>query len=274
MHVAQPSLSQQIRLLEAELGGPLLERLPRELRLTAAGEAFLPEARAAVHAAARAGRAARRALGASEVELEIATVRSLAVGLLPQVIQRMHQLHPGIVVRLHEFGHRAHLEESLRAGVGDVALGPRPTRWSGPVRKLGWEQFVVVLPPVARGGRRAISLEELADDEWVLFQDDHGLAAVVLRLAENAGFEPKCAVRTSQVEAAARLAAAGLGVALIPRNAVPPGLEASVLSLSPPVIREVTLYSRGLWSPAAKALMAALDAESWERPPRGATVVA
>src|SRR3954464_2598404 len=61
--VAQPSLSQQIKSLERELGGPLLERLPTGGRLPAAGKAFLPEARAAVTHAERAKRNARSALG-------------------------------------------------------------------------------------------------------------------------------------------------------------------------------------------------------------------
>ena len=59
MHVSQPSLSQQVRALEEELGGELLERLPRSVRLTSAGKAFLPHARAAVHSADRAVRSAR-----------------------------------------------------------------------------------------------------------------------------------------------------------------------------------------------------------------------
>src|SRR5258705_4246985 len=61
--IAQPSLSQQIKSLERELGGSLLERLPKGVRLTAAGKAFLPEARAAVAHADRARRNARGALG-------------------------------------------------------------------------------------------------------------------------------------------------------------------------------------------------------------------
>src|SRR6476646_6297177 len=76
--VAQPSLSQQIGALEAELGGPLLERLPRGVRLTMAGQNFLPEARAAVGHADRARRAVRMALTLESGQLEIATVTSAA----------------------------------------------------------------------------------------------------------------------------------------------------------------------------------------------------
>jgi DNA-binding transcriptional LysR family regulator len=80
MHVSQPSLSQQVRALEEELGGDLLERLPRSVRLTSAGKAFLPHARAAVNSAERAVRSAREALQLKTGALEISTVRSIAVG--------------------------------------------------------------------------------------------------------------------------------------------------------------------------------------------------
>src|SRR5919198_2779626 len=63
LKLSQPSLSQQIRRLEGELGGPLIERLPRGLRLTVAGTAFLPQAQAAVRAAERGAASARAALG-------------------------------------------------------------------------------------------------------------------------------------------------------------------------------------------------------------------
>jgi DNA-binding transcriptional LysR family regulator len=92
--VAQPSLSQQIKSLERELGGPLLERLPKGVRLTAAGKAFLPEARAAVTHAERARRNARSALGLQAGELEVATVTSVAFGVLPPAFERWHERYP------------------------------------------------------------------------------------------------------------------------------------------------------------------------------------
>jgi len=67
LHVTPPSLSQQLRVLEDEIGGPLLERLPRGMRLTAAGRALLPEARAAVLAAQSSARSARAACTGSSL---------------------------------------------------------------------------------------------------------------------------------------------------------------------------------------------------------------
>ncbi len=274
-HVAQSSLSQQIRLLEAELGGPLIERLPRSIRLTAAGKAFLPEARAAVAAAERAARAARTALKLERGELEIATVRSLAVGVLPQSIERWHRLHPGVSIRLQEYVHRARLEEAVRSGIGDIAVGPRPLDWRGPISSLGWEEFVIVLPSADPAAREEgpLALERLADREWVLFPPHHGLSDLIAATCMSAGFQPVAAVRTAQVEAAARLAAAGLGPTLVPDNVVPAELAVNVRRLEPPVVRELVAYTRTEWSPQARAYLELIRDQDWKRRPARATVV-
>jgi DNA-binding transcriptional LysR family regulator len=275
--VAQPSLSQQIRVLEAELGGALLERMPGGVRLTAAGRAFLPEARAAVERADRAAHAARAALGARGGELELVTLTSLAVGLLPAVLRAFHERFPEVAVRLREHSHRGEMEERVRDGLGDLAIGPPPPSWPWPVEPLGWEEMVVVLPPsdplAARGGR--VDLAELADREWVLFETGHGLHDLMTLVCADAGFVPRGTVRTSQVVAAPLLAAAGLGPALVPDNVVPPGLEAEVRGLRPPRARRVTVYGRGAPAPLAAAFLGVLRALPWRtRRPAGAVPVA
>ncbi|TMD62490.1 MAG: LysR family transcriptional regulator, partial [Chloroflexi bacterium] len=204
--ITQPSLSQQIRTLEAEVGGALLERLPRGVRLTPAGRALLPEAQTAVRAADRAGNAARMALALEAGELEVATLLSMAVGILPVVIASWIRHHPEIAIRMREYTHRTLLEDDVRTGVGDIALGPVPESWDGLVDRLGWEELIVVLPssdPLAGAG--PLALETLADRPWILFQPGHGLTEVVDAACRRAGFQPRVAVRTTQVEAATRL---------------------------------------------------------------------
>jgi len=264
--ITQPSLSQQIRTLESEVGGALLERLPRGVRLTPAGRALMPEAQTAVRAADRAGNAARMALALEAGELEVATLLSMAVGILPVVIASWIRHHPEIAIRMREYTHRSLLEDDVRAGVGDIALGPVPESWDGPVDRLGWEELVVVLPssdPLAGAGR--LALETLADRPWILFQPGHGLTEVVDAACRRAGFQPRVAVRTTQVEAATRLAAAGLGPAMVPDNVVSPGLDANVVRLDPPVRRELAAYTRSDWSPLASAFLDALKRSRWLR---------
>src|SRR2546428_3508745 len=97
--ITQPSLSQHIRSLEEELNGAVFDRLPRGVSLTPAGRILLPEARAAVRAVERGWQGARAALALESGELEVATVLSMAVGLLPRFIRRWHERHPHVAIR-------------------------------------------------------------------------------------------------------------------------------------------------------------------------------
>jgi len=273
--VAQPSLSQQIKSLERELGGPLLERLPKGVRLTAAGKAFMPGARAAVAHADRATRDARSALGLEGGELEVATVTSVAYSILPPAFEVWHNRHPATTIALREYTHRRALDDAVRVGVGDIAVGPRPPRWPGSVVELGWEEFVVVLPvsdSLART-KRPVSLDQLAERDWVLFGPDHGLSELVLGVCAGAGFTPRRIVQTDQVAAAAPLACAGLGVAIVPSNVVPDGLEGETRRLRPALVRQLVAFTRQDWSPLAQAFLEVLQAQPWERRPRSATII-
>lgn len=248
--VSQPSLSQQIRALEAELGGALLERLPRGVRLTAAGQELLGEARATLAHSQRARRVVRRALELEAGQLEVAVTSSASLGILPAVLRDWQSRHPEIEVSLIEFPHRRALEEAARDGVGDIAVSSMPEAWSGQVERLGWEEIVLVLPdgdPLLE--REAVDLRELADRRWVHYVSSTGLAAVVDFCCASAGFAPRVAVRTSQVAAAPRFAAAGIGPALVPEHIVPEALQRLVRPASPRPARAVCAFVRGEWTP-------------------------
>src|SRR6476646_2600440 len=266
--ISQPSLSQHIRALEADVDGTLLDRLPHGVSLTPAGRVLLPEARMAVRALERGRQSTRSALALELGELEIATVLSMAVGVLPHHIGVWHERHPNVSIRLHEFRHRTLLEDAVEQGVADFAIGPRPVRrWDGPNEIVGWEEFVIVVAPTDPLARRkSIRLEELRDREWVLYHADHGLAGIVDEVCRHSGFRPRGAVRTSQAEGALRLAAAGLGVALIPDNIVVPGIDAGVLRLEPRLLRDVAVYARVALSPTAAAFVDIVRAAARPRP--------
>lgn len=145
LRVAQPSLSQQVRLLERAVGGPLLERTPRGVRPTPAGTVFLPKARSALLAAADGARMARR-----EVEepggVCLAVVPGAPNGLLATAVARWRDAHPGAAVRWHEHPDAQRVEEKLRDSPGVVAISVDPGPGPGRRIALGTDPLVVVGP--------------------------------------------------------------------------------------------------------------------------------
>ncbi|MFI0405724.1 LysR substrate-binding domain-containing protein [Actinomadura sp. 3N508] len=261
LHVTQPALSHQIRALERTAGAPLLERLPRAVGLTPAGRAMLPHARAALADAAKAESAVRRAAGLAAGELRLATVYSISIGVLPPALRAWRRLHPGIDVRLFEHRHAGELAEAMARGQADLAIGPPPSGWTGPVRTLGTEEFVVAVPaddPLALQGADEVELGALRDRPWVHYGPDNGLAAVLDRACLAAGFRPDAAVRTEQTASAPILAATGLGPALFPANLVPDGYEGHILRPRPAITRVLAAYARTHMDELSSAFLAVL----------------
>lgn len=258
LHVSQPTLSNQVRALEQVAGGPLLERLPRAVRLTPMGRAMLPHARAALADAERARSAARRAAGLEGGEILVATVYSITLGVLPPVLRAWHGSHPEVHIRLLEFPHARELQAAMAAGRADLAVGPLPQDWEGVVRELGTEEFVVVLPaadPAPADHRNRVRLADLADRDWVQYAPGNGLAEILLAACTTAGFHPRTAVRTEQTAAAPLLAAAGLGPALVPANLLPPAFTDRRLHPEPPVRRTLCAYTRPAPDPLTTAFL-------------------
>jgi DNA-binding transcriptional LysR family regulator len=256
LFVSQPALSHQVKALEESVGGALLERLPHSIQLTPLGRAFLPHATAAVNEAGDAMRAAR-AVGQLEAgALKIGTLHSIALGVVPAAIRAWRLSNPEVSFELYEYVNIEQLAEQMRLGVADVAVGPPPHGWEGPVRSLGYEELVLVVAvddPLLEGGRRKITLDRLADRPWTLYAADNGLSPVVIEACAAAGFTPRAAVHTHHTATAVQLAAAGLGPALVPENVVEPGFAGALLRPDPPVRRELAAFSRANPSPLVTA---------------------
>ncbi|EHR52871.1 transcriptional regulator [Saccharomonospora marina XMU15] len=262
LHVTQPALSHQVRVLERSVGGPLLERLPRAVRLTPMGRAMLPHARAALADARRASCAARQAFGLERAELELATVYSMSLGVLPPALRRWSQDYPSVHIRLHEYRHADELREGMAQGQADVAVGPQPSDWEGTVRTLGVEEFVVVVPPDFEAGESGeVELAELAGSAWVHYAPGNGLADIVDQACAAAGFRPRVSVRTEQSAAVPVLAASGLGPALVPANIVAPRFEGRVLRPRPSVRRTLAAYTRSAPDPLTAEFLRVLARE-------------
>ena len=256
LFVSQPALSHQVKALEQSVGGPLLERRPQAVHLTPLGRAFLPHATAAVRAAEDARRAARAVGQLESGELRIATLHSIALGVVPAAIRAWRLAHPEVSFELYEYVNIEELADQMRLGVADVAVTTRPRGWEGPLRTLGLEELVVVLAvddPLVAEGRTTVTLDLLADRPWVLYRPENGLSPVVNEACAAAGFTPRAAVHTHHTATAVQLAAAGLGPALVPENVVEPGFTGALLRPDPPVRRELVAFTRDDPSPLVAA---------------------
>ena len=273
LRIAQPSLSQQVRLLERQLGVDLLERIPTGARLTAAGRAFLPEALATLAAAERALRVLDGAQSLELGRLEIATFESIAAGRLVACLHDWHHRHPGVPVETHEMQH-GELEEAVRAGTGDLGIGTRPAHWSGPIEPLGWDEVLCVLPmgdPALQDS--AVRLEQLRERPMVLYRRVNGFSIVVASACGMAGFEPRAAAYTASMQCAARFAAAGLGPTLVGAQSLPVELAAAAHPLSPRAFVEICAYARASWSPAATAFLEIARELPWPEKPEDGRVI-
>ncbi|WP_030516953.1 LysR family transcriptional regulator [Nocardia sp. NRRL WC-3656] len=240
LHMSQPALSHQLAALEREIGAPVLQRLPRGVRATAIGRVIEADARAALTAAARVvdgGRATARGEGGL---LRLACAESLTASLLAPVLRTWLRRHPAVHVTLTEATSADDLVRHLESGTADLALGPRPTRWTGASELVGSEEIVAVLPAdhaLARQDR--LGFDDLHDQPVVHYHPDNGLAGWLDARAAAHGVTLSPVMRTRQAATAAQLAAAGLGIALVPVTALGPGLPATLKRLHPSVSRDL-----------------------------------
>src|SRR5262245_10111909 len=121
LHIAQPSLSKQIQVLEAELGVVLFDRVGRRVELTDAGQLLLPYARRALREVADARIALRQWSNLGQGQVTIGAPPTVGAHLLPQALAAFHQLYPGIGLALREMG-AARLAALLDAGTIDLAV--------------------------------------------------------------------------------------------------------------------------------------------------------
>ncbi len=245
LHLAQAALSEQIRKLESELGTPLFQRGRRESVLTAAGETLRGHAETLLQQAEAARRAVHELVGLRGGRLVIGAIPSVSAGLLPAPIAAFRKRYPQIELVLAE-GTSEAVADWVEAGRVEVGIVQSPTtEGTFAERALMTERFVLLVPlehPLAQ--RREIDLKAFAAEPFVFFKGRARLSA--LAACRDAGFEPRMACESGELETVRALVAAGLGVALLPelaaRRARP---ECALLRVrKPKVERQLSLIAK------------------------------
>jgi LysR family hydrogen peroxide-inducible transcriptional activator len=221
-HVAQPSLSQQIAKLEAELGEPLFDRLKTCARPTAAGLALIRRAGRILAEVDAAQRDAADARGLARGQVAVGALPTIAPYFLPRVLPDFRRQFPGIELVIQE-DTTARLLQLLAACEIDLAIASLPIADDRmATATLFSEELRVALPPGHRlAGRRRLEVADLESERFILLQEGHCLGDQVLNFCTRRDFRPNVLCRGTQIETLRALVRAGMGISLLPEMACP-----------------------------------------------------
>lgn len=258
VRVAQPAISAQIARLERELGQRLLDRTRRETRLTAAGEAMLPFARAAL-GAVDDGRTAVEEVGdVVRGSVSIGTVTAHNVDM-PAVLARFHRAHPGVEITLGAEDSDALIDgvQSGRLDLAIVSVGPDEVPAGLAVETITDEVIVAVVgADDPWWGRRTTTVAALADRPLIALPPGTGIRRRLDEACAAAGVRARVAFEAGSPVELAALAAHGLGVALVPQSVSRTYAGVHPIAIIPRLRGRLVLAWRAAGiSPAARVLV-------------------
>jgi DNA-binding transcriptional LysR family regulator len=263
----QSAVSQQIAALESETGMTLLERHPRGVSLTAAGQTLVGHAEGILARLDTAEAALSAIAGLRGGRLRMASFPTAGSTLMPVAIANFRAAYPGVELTLAE-GEPEEIVPRLRAGELDLALlfefDEDTPLLEGMARSpLLEDPMYLALPREHRLVKKAkLRLSELHGESWVQTSSSSPCARHVVRSCHAAGFEPSVTFESDDYQTVQGLVAAGVGVALIPELAlsfVREDIVIRALSPAPPVRQVIAATPEGArLVPAAPAMLTML----------------
>src|ERR1700678_1211282 len=233
--ITQPSLSQQVLKLEEELGTKLFDRLGRSIRLTEAGRAFIPHARAILEHmdVARSSVAEKHAdLNGS---VTVGVIPTIAPYLMPSYTAGFTKKFPDAKLRIIEETTSV-LIEGLRDLSIDAAILALPLRHKDlelfPIRTE--PLFAVLKKNHPRASAHSLSLKELRGEPFVMLRDGHCFRDLSINTCARARVTPKIAFESGQFSSLLGMVAAGVGVSLVPEMAIDRNVACRYVRLSDP----------------------------------------
>ncbi|QOV88767.1 LysR family transcriptional regulator [Humisphaera borealis] len=215
--VAQPSISQQVKKLEDELGTPLLDRLPRRVVPTAAGEKLLEHARRILAELSDARRRLSDSATTVSGSLKIGAIPTIAPYLLPDVLKHFASKHPHVHVDVVE-DVTARLASLAEQGELDLAI--LSTLEGGPtlhVETIGHEALHLLLPKAHRlAKRKSVPWSDLTEERFLVLHEMHCLSGQVAHVCQRRKVRPNVVMRGAQLSTIAEMVSAGIGVSVVP----------------------------------------------------------
>jgi LysR family hydrogen peroxide-inducible transcriptional activator len=218
--VSQPTLSAQLKKLEDYLGVQLIERNPKQVTLTDAGEQIVARARRIIEASDEVVTLARSHRDPLAGKLRLALLPTIGPYLLPRVSREIRKALPRLELRLYEY-QTAQMLEKLHGGQIDLGILALPVDLEGlESRHLYDEPFTVALPEHHRLTKKtSLKAEDLKDEPLLLLEDGHCLRDQALEVCSGIGMQEKQDFRATSLETLRQMVATGAGVTLLPELA-------------------------------------------------------
>ncbi|WP_232696421.1 LysR family transcriptional regulator [Brevibacillus daliensis] len=217
LHLAQPSLSQQIGKLEKEWGIALFHRLPQRIELTDAGERFVHLATSLINQADALEREMLQFAGGEAGRVIVGSLPITGAYVIPQVISEFTKRFPKVeVVLIEETSSK--LEQMLVHGKLDLSLLTMPIQHpSLQVTPVVQEEIYLSLPPDhALSKEQVINLSALEHEPFILLKEGQGFRTIALGLCEQAGFTPRVVFESTNIQTIQSMVASGMGVSFAP----------------------------------------------------------
>src|SRR5882757_3168503 len=224
LHVAQPSLSVQIKALEEEIGARLFERDKRHVFLTQAGKQFQQHARSILSLADTAKIEARCAAAGELGMLGVGySASAMFSNVLPNSIRRFRQQHPYIVLSLHNYPSLEQLHRLMERTLDLGVLRKPDVKIPAGIHFSVWHRTPLVnaiQQDHALARRTSLSLSQLKNEPFVMYPREAGTSLYwqVADLCANAGFRPRVAREALESSTIVELVAAGVGIAVVPAD--------------------------------------------------------
>jgi LysR family hydrogen peroxide-inducible transcriptional activator len=221
--VSQPALSVAIQKLEEELGAPLFERGKNEVSVTAVGARVVEQAQKVLEEVARIRELAQAGRNQLVGVLKLGVIYTVAPYLLPDLIPALHERAPDMPLEIEE-NLTENLELALKSGRIDVAIIALPFAPAGTVTEFLYEEpFEVVVPLGHKWARRkSVSPDELPGEHTILLNVGHCFRDQVLDTCPELNRADAHVTRTNSLETVRNMVASGLGVSVLPRDALTP----------------------------------------------------
>ncbi len=223
LHIAQPSLSQQLSKLEKELGVLLFQRNTSTVELTQAGASFVEHAQKIIDSVEQLRREMSDISQLQSGRVIIGSMQITGSHLLPHVLPDFRTQYPQVEVVLLE-DTSANLEKLTASGQTDLSLLALPlTEPSLTYEQVAEELIDLAVPPnhplalrFLAGDHRPVKLSELRDESFIVLKKGQGFRKIVFDVCKEAGFEPKVVFESNNIETIQSLVATGMGVTFVP----------------------------------------------------------